>query len=182
MRMFLVEEYAQTHKAAVRLLGLDPKEFTNPFHDRFRPITIQGLEDLFGPHVYACHATPHEDGLAYTGATPTPTRSYFTSPTGGFRIAGTDLSDGLPSQSLLERIHAEPTDRQGRAYGDRLLDAYRSQGLDDAIIIYDPHVEALTDPKPYLHGLADAVHRTARPPELYVFGGGIPQDISLKGY
>lgn len=78
-------------------------------------------------------------------------------------------------------LNYETTEAQGKQFAEKLYNAYAtnekkfkdvlSNGVPDAVVVFDPYIELVMDPLPFLRGIMTVEKKQNVGPKLYVFGG-----------
>jgi hypothetical protein len=173
MQLYLVDDFLSADKRMIERLklvspGLKILKFDGQFY-RFRE---NDLDWALGVNVYG----GDDLNQLYANFLKTPTKQYFKSNNGDFWLTGTDLVfSGLP-----ETLLAETTEGQGYEFGHKIIEAHKTQakrnlathkGVPDSLVVFDPVIELVGNPAPYLKGMSQAESEWKAPPKIFMFAG-----------
>ena len=181
MKLYLTEEFTKANEKIVERLNLVFPELKSlQFDGRFYRFRDKDLDHGFERVVYG----GNDLSLTYANFQRKLTRDFFNSNNGDFWLSGTDLVERFSDLSGMEMLLVETTEEQGFDFGTKLINAYNSEvertrkalpkGVPNSVIVFDPFVEMIMNPLPYLKGMNQAESEMKeKSPQIYMFAGNM---------
>ncbi len=181
MELYLTEDFLKSNEKIIGRFNLVFPELKSlQFDGEFYRFRDNDAEHGFDGFVYG----GNDLSLTYANFQKKSTRDFFNSNNGDFWLSGTDLAENFKGQSGMEMCLAETTEEQGFNFGTKLINAYNSEvertgkalpkGVPNSVVVFDPLVEMIMNPLPYLKGMSQAEsERKEKSPQIYMFAGNM---------